>query len=215
MSLQHNTLSTRLAVTQQSKNHATHPLPSTSREIVDPSQNSTKQQQQQQQQREKNSTSICSNTEKTKSNTVAVILQPTTQTHLESSSQANEAEIVKKPTANTLQSTVIIPQPSSPPSLPMIECTGCHRLQQVTVYIEDEFIYKSCERCRTSSKIYYKHNFDRIRQRKYARKEMFQCRCGSKVKMYCKPQHFQSIRQQNWQELQDAEVSDNESEYTL
>ena len=94
------------------------------------------------------------------------------------------------------------------------ECTGCHRLLKVTFYIEKGQIYKPCERCRANSHQYYEQNAARISQRKYKRQEMFQCRCRSKVKMYCKSQHLQSIHHQNWQALQDAEevVSDSDSE---
>ena len=142
MSSHHNISSIHLSAAQQNKNH---PLPQTHRNMIGPSQSSTKHQQpqirqqpsssssspppppqQQQQQKEQSNTTVSKST--------AITLPPKTQTHLDSSSASNELELVKQSTTNKPQSTVIMPPP--PPPLPMIECTGCHRLLQVTLYMK-------------------------------------------------------------------------------
>ena len=100
-----------------------------------------------------------------------------------------------------------VPQPIATPPVEQsqtagAQCNGCHCLRPAENFLHNHRIYKSCAMCRAKSESYYRHNKEEVNANKYSSIEMFQCGCGSRVKMYSKRQHLRSERHQNWERLQ-------------
>lgn len=83
----------------------------------------------------------------------------------------------------------------------LVQCNGCHCLRPVTDFVHGHRLFKSCARCRANSTSYYLEHKDEVKANKYSNSAIFQCGCGSNIKMYCKQQHMRSERHRNWELL--------------
>ena len=106
---------------------------------------------------------------------------------------------------DTVTSPVIVvtrtPVPPPIRQSAVAQCNGCHCLRPLDDFLHIHRIYKSCAKCRAKSESYYRENKDDVNANKYSSIEMFQCGCGSRVKMYSRRQHLKSERHRNWEQL--------------
>lgn len=84
---------------------------------------------------------------------------------------------------------------------PSAQCNGCHCMRQIGDFVSKHIVYKSCARCRAKSASFYLEHKGDVNRSKYSCLDIFQCGCGSRVKMYCKRQHIRSERHKNWEML--------------
>ena len=102
-------------------------------------------------------------------------------------------------------STAIATPPRPSKEAPSVQCSGCHCLRPIADFLTNHTIYKSCTNCRAKSASFYLEHKDDINANKYSSIDVFQCGCGSRVKMYCKRQHMKSERHKNWEMLSRSE----------
>lgn len=123
----------------------------------------------------------------------------------ESQKRVAEPKIQTNAEHTACLSTAIATPPRPSKEAPSVQCSGCHCLRPITDFITNHTIYKSCTNCRTKSASFYLEHKDDINANKYSSIDVFQCGCGSRVKMYCKRQHMKSERHKNWEMLSRSE----------